>query len=103
MLSQLSRNAEHLWKPIEIDLVHANVLKPQWPAVLTVKKLFAIGELTCDTALAFWIIGAIEEGNVLVADVAEPVDLVLILEETKCNAMHRRVAPALVEKAAGAI
>lgn len=39
----------------------------------------------------------------LIANVAEPVDLVLVLEQTEGNAMHGRIAPALVEEATRAI
>lgn len=53
-------------------LVHVRELKPVWPAVLLVQPRLSVGEATRDTALAFWRVGAVEEGNVLVSYVAEP-------------------------------
>lgn len=51
---------------------HADILEPVGPAVLLVEEGFAVGEPARDAALALSRVGAVEEGDVLVADVAEP-------------------------------
>lgn len=92
-----------MMRNVEAALVHANILEPQRSTVLSIEPLLAVCKAACDASLTFGTVGAIEEGNVLVADVPEPMDLALILEQAKSNAMNGRVAPALVEEATGAI
>jgi len=52
---------------------HADVLEPVGPAVLLVEEGFAVRKSARDAALALSRVGAVEEGDVLVSDVAEPV------------------------------
>lgn len=84
-------------------LVHANILEPQRPAILTPKKTLAVSEAASHTARALRIVWTVEEGNVLVADVTEPVYLALVFEQAECDAVHRCIAPALVEEATRAV
>lgn len=107
------------------------MLKVRQAAVLALEPVLAIREATCLAGFAFGVVGAVEEGDVLVANVAEPVrgmvstcttqagqgvrieweerrehvpvDLALVLEEPQRDAVHRGVTPALVEEAARAI
>jgi hypothetical protein len=53
---------------------HANILEPVRPAVLHVEEGFAVGEQAGLAALTLGRIGAVEEGDVLIADIAEPND-----------------------------
>jgi len=53
-------------------LAHAGKLEPVGPAVLLVQEGLAVGEAAGDAALALGRVGAVEEGDVLVANVAEP-------------------------------
>jgi hypothetical protein len=84
-------------------LIHAHVLEPQGSAILLLQPVLAICEATCDAARALRTVRAVEEGYVLVSDVAEPVDLALVFKQAECNAMDGRITPALVEKAASAV
>lgn len=106
--------------PCEGQLVHADVLEPVRTAVVLVQPSLAVGESPGDAALALGRVGAVEEGNVLVPNVAEPVagqlwslaymslrhlpvDLGLVLEETQGNAVHRSISPSLVEETSGTV
>ena len=53
-------------------LALANELEPVGPAVLLVEPGLAVGEAASHAALALGRVGAVEERNVLVANVAEP-------------------------------
>ncbi len=55
------------------ELAHAHVLEPVGPAVFPMEPGLAVCEAAGDAALALGRVGAVEEGDVLVADVAEPV------------------------------
>lgn len=52
---------------------HAHVLEPIRSAVLLIKEGFAVGKATGGAALALRRVGAVEERDVLVANIAEPV------------------------------
>ena len=52
---------------------HTHILKPVGPAVLLVQPCLAVGEAAGDAALALGGVGAVEVGDVLVADIAEPI------------------------------
>lgn len=41
---------------------------------------------------------AVREGDVIVCDIIEEVNFFLLQEETGCNGMNRRIAPAFIEK-----
>ena len=51
----------------------ADILEPVGSAVLLVEPGLTVGEAALDAALALVGVGAVEEGDVLVADIAEPV------------------------------
>ncbi len=53
-------------------LTHAHVFEPVRPAVFLVKEVLPIGEGTRHASFAFIRLGAVEVGNMLVANVAEP-------------------------------
>lgn len=53
--------------------VHADVLEPVRPAIFPVQPRLALGEATGDTALTLGRVRAVEEWNMLVANVTEPV------------------------------
>ena len=53
-------------------LIHPNVFEPERSAVLLVQELLAVSEAAGYAAFAFRVVGAVEEGDVLIADVAEP-------------------------------
>jgi hypothetical protein len=55
-----------------VDLVHADVLEPQRSTVFAVQPWLAVGEEAGYAAGTAGAVGAVEEGDVLVADVAEP-------------------------------
>lgn len=56
--------------------IHADVLEPVRPTVFPVQPRLARSKLTGNTALALGRVGTVEEWNMLVADVTEPVDSV---------------------------
>jgi hypothetical protein len=51
---------------------HADMLEPDRPAVLTIQPRLSIRKPARRTATALGRIGAIEEGDMLVADITEP-------------------------------
>lgn len=55
-----------------ISSSHSDELEPIGAAVLLEKEFLAVGEAARFAALAFGRVGAVEIGDVLVADVAEP-------------------------------
>lgn len=54
------------------SLAHADVLEPVGSAVFPVEPGLAIGETAGNAALALGGVGTVEEGNVLIANIAEP-------------------------------
>jgi hypothetical protein len=106
-------------------LVHADILEPVRTAVLLVQPGLAVGETARHASLALVRVGAVEEGDVLVSDIAEPVekkasvsstthmcasaikhlpvDLALILKQTESNAVYGSITPSLVEETAGSV
>ena len=56
----------------------AHHLEPIGSTIFFIEKFFSICESAFDATVAFWGVGAIEVGNVLIADVAEPVDTYLL-------------------------
>lgn len=56
---------------------HAVHLEPVRPAVLTVKPLLTVGEASSDATLALGRVGAVEEWDVLISDVTEPISGVM--------------------------
>lgn len=60
------------WKDLIRNLILADKLKPIGATVLLVEESFAVGELSCLASFAFRRIWAVEVGDMLVADVAEP-------------------------------
>lgn len=52
--------------------IHADVFEPDGTAVLAVEPGLAVGEAARDAAATLGVVGTVEEGHVLVADVAEP-------------------------------
>jgi hypothetical protein len=53
---------------------HADVLEPVRPAVLLVQEGFAVSQFAGNTALALLGVGAVEEGDMLISNVAEPTE-----------------------------
>ena len=53
--------------------LQADVLEPVRPAILLQEEVRSLVHLADLTALAFRRIGAVEEGDMLIADIAEPV------------------------------
>ena len=53
--------------------IHANILEPQRPTVLAVQELLAVRESSSDAARALRAGRTVEEGNVLVTNVSEPI------------------------------
>lgn len=51
----------------------ANILEPVWPAILLVEPGLSVCEAAGDAALALWRVWAVEERNVLVTYILEPV------------------------------
>lgn len=60
-----------------LALVHADVFEPDGTAVFAVEPIRAVGKTSSYAARTFVVVGAVEEGYVLVADVAEPFHLLL--------------------------
>jgi len=76
-----------MWRPS----VHADILEPQGPAVFFVEEGLAVGEAASDATGAFGIVGAVEEGDVLVADVTEPRQALASLATQRQKAGERGV------------
>ena len=51
---------------------HTNVFEPVWSAVFFLQKGFSVGESAGDATSTFGRVRAVEEGDVLVANIAEP-------------------------------
>ena len=65
-----------LWVPSLLLIFNSactHHLEPVRSTIFFVEELFSVGEAALDAAVAFGGVGAIEVGDVLVADVAEPV------------------------------
>lgn len=84
-------------------LALASILEPVGPAVFAMEECFAIGKATRHAALAFRRVGAVEEGDMLIPNVAEPVNLALVLKQTQRDTVHGSVAPAFVKEAASLV
>jgi hypothetical protein len=82
---------------------HANVLEPVGTTVFPVKPFLAISKATSDATPALWRVWAIEEGDMLVTDILEPMNLARILKETQSDTVDGSITPAFVEEPAGAI
>ena len=67
LLRRLCGSVFNLWRPFV-----AHVLEPVRAAVLAVQPSLSIGEATLGTAPTFGRVGAIEERDMLVADILEP-------------------------------
>lgn len=52
----------------------AHVLEPVGSAIFSVQPCLAIGEAALRAPSALWRVGAVEEWDVLVADIFEPVN-----------------------------
>lgn len=100
----------------------ANILEPVWSAILPVEPGLAVCEAASDAALAFRRVWAVEEGNVLVSYILEPVKVSawrvrrtdgmsvnspvqfsLVFKQTQGDTMNGSIAPAFIEEAAGTI
>lgn len=86
-----------------ISSIHTYILEPQRPTVFSFQPTLTISEATSDTAGALGVVGAVEEGYVLVTDVLEPVYLALVFEQAQRDAVDWRIAPTLVEEAASTV
>lgn len=106
-------------------LSHPHVFEPVRPAVFLVEEVFSIGESSCHASFALLRFGAVEVGNVLVADIAEPAtrfvsiskpwqstsscgkDLPVyptcILKQPQRYRMYRRIPPPLIKEPPSAI
>ena len=60
------------WHIFYALLAHADVLEPDRPAVVAMQPGLAVRQATLDASGALGRVGAVEEGDVLVANVAEP-------------------------------
>jgi hypothetical protein len=67
----LSSSVIDLWRPLI-----AHIFEPIWPAVLAIKPGFAVSEAALGAAPTLGRIRAVEERNVLVADILEPTQYV---------------------------
>jgi hypothetical protein len=76
----------------------SNIFEPIWPTVLLLQPRLSTIELPCPAPATLGRVRAIIKGNVVVPNILEPVDLGRILEQSQCNTVHRRIAPALVEE-----
>jgi len=54
-------------------LIHVGIFEPIGSAIFPIQPLLSICEATRHAALAFWRVGTVEEGNVLIADISEPI------------------------------
>jgi hypothetical protein len=65
----LSSSVIDLWRPLI-----AHIFEPIWPAVLAIKPGFAVSEAALGAASTLGRIRAVEERNVLVANILEPME-----------------------------
>lgn len=61
---------------------HANIFEPIGTAIFPIQPLFAISEASSNATPALWRIRAVEEGDMLVSDILEPMDLAGIFKES---------------------
>ena len=100
-----------------------SVLEPVGAAILLLEERLSVVKLALGAATALGGVGAIEEGNMLVADISEPVhkglanrhatsllqryyvpvDFALVLKQAQRDTMDGRIAPSFVEKAASSV
>lgn len=67
------------------SLAHADVLEPVGSAVFPVEPGLAIGETAGNAALALGRVGAVEEGNMLIANIAEPGEKRMVSTSLWCQ------------------
>lgn len=91
------------WDAVCTFSVHANILKPQRAAILAIQPLLAIRKAARNATRALRAVRTIEEGYVLVSNVAEPMDLALVFEQAERNTVNRCITPALVKEATGTV
>jgi hypothetical protein len=58
-------------------LAHAYELEPIWSTIFLIQPLFAICKASSYTASAFHRVRTIEERNVLITDVPEPISILV--------------------------
>ncbi len=97
----------------------AHIFEPVGPTIFLEQEFVPIGKQARLAALTLGRIRAVEERNVLIADIAEPaslaisvasaihvqvkgrclpMDLALILEQPQADRMHRRIPPPLIKE-----
>lgn len=83
-----------------LGLLHAIDVKESGCArvALPIKILLGVAVAT-EVKSSLLARGAVSEGNVVVGDIVEKLDLVLVQEQTSSNGMDRRVTPSFVEEA----
>jgi hypothetical protein len=82
---------------------HTDVLEPIRTTILPVEPFLAISKAASDATSALWRVWTVEEGDMLVSDILEPMDLAGILEETQSNTVDGSITPAFIEETTGAI
>lgn len=80
-----------------------DVLEPTRAAILFLQEVRSVEEFTSRALLALRRVGAVEEGDMAVSDIFEPVDFARVFEETDSDGVNGSVAPALVEETSGAV
>lgn len=55
------------------ELAHSDIFKPVGSAIFVMEECFTVSQPTRDTPTTLGRIGTIEERNVLITDIAEPV------------------------------
>ena len=82
---------------------HANIFEPVRATIFPVEPLFSISESSSDAPPTLRRIWAVEEGDMLVTDILEPMDLAGIFKQTQSNTVDGSITPAFVEETSSAI
>lgn len=82
---------------------HANVFEPVRTTVLPVEKFLAFSEAASNATPALWRVWTVEERNMLITDILEPMNFAGIFKETQSDTVDGSITPALVEEATSAI
>ena len=75
---RLSRSS-HRGSSQRVNSIHPNVLEPIRPTILFQQEIIAFFEISRFTTFAFGGVGAVEVGDMVIANVAEPAEVSISL------------------------
>lgn len=99
----LSRLRSYHLQVLLLPIPHTHILEPIGSAIFLLEERLSIVKLPCLAPFTLGRIGAVEEWNMPVSDVLEPMHSTLLLKQSQCNGMDGCIPPTFVEESACAI